>query len=244
MPGWETIDIGGKTADIFEPRRITGGAPRAAVLHLHGHGLGTLKDSAVFTAELDKHGLPCVCPHGQRSWWLDRICTEFDPQITPQRHLLDAVVPWIGKRWGIEPPCIALTGNSMGGQGALLLAYRYPRMFPIVAAISPAIDFHNWHGHGLPLDEMFPTREAARQETATLRLHPLNWPKHQLIVCDPGDEEWFEGVERLASKLRSMGIPFESDFETRQGGHGWPYFERMAERTIGFVSAAVSRLVE
>ena len=39
-PGWQTIDIGGKAADVFEPRypRI----PTQAVLFLHGHGLQTL----------------------------------------------------------------------------------------------------------------------------------------------------------------------------------------------------------
>ncbi|MEX0717393.1 MAG: alpha/beta hydrolase-fold protein [Planctomycetaceae bacterium] len=242
MSGWRTIEIGGKAADVYEPRSgSAGGADDAAILHLHGHGLATLKDNAPFTAEFEKHGLRVVCPHGARSWWLDRVCAEFDPHVTPRRHLLDAVVPWIAERWGIEPPRIGLTGVSMGGQGALLLAYRHPRTFPVVAAISPAVDFHIWHGRGLPLDEMCATREDARQETATLHLHPLNWPKHQLIVCDPGDEDWFEGIERLASKLRSTGIPFEHDLETRHGGHGWPYFEHMAERVVGFVADRLGR---
>lgn len=234
MAGWETVEIAGKQADVFEPQRLAAG--EGVVLHLHGHGLATLKDNAPFTAQFEKHGLRVVSPHGGRSWWLDRICTEFDPHVTPQRHLLEAVVPWIAERWGVAPPRIGLTGNSMGGQGALQLAYRRPREFPVVAAISPAVDFHVWHGRGLPLDEMFETREAARQETATLQVNPLNWPRHQLLVCDPDDEDWFEGVERLASKLGSTGIPFEHDFHTRHGGHSWDYFEHMAERVVGFVA--------
>ena len=36
---------------------------------------------------------------------------------------------------------LALLGVSMGGQGALRMAYKYPNIFPTVAAISPAIDF-------------------------------------------------------------------------------------------------------
>ena len=89
----------------------------------------------------------------------------------------------------------------MGGQGALQLAYRYPREFPVVAAISPAIDFHHWYGQGLPLDEMFASREAARQATATLQIHPLGWPRHQLLVCDPEDVDWYEGVDRLVAEI-------------------------------------------
>lgn len=240
MPQWSTIEIEGKSADMFEPCG-TGPYP-FAVLHLHGHGLETLKDKPAFTAELEKHGLPAICPHGQRSWWLDRVCTEFDPQVTPLAFLRDSVVPYIAERWGVEPPRIGVTGISMGGQGALQLAYRFPRQFPVVAAIAPAVDFHNWHGRGLPLDEMFSTPESARQATATLYVHPLNWPQQQLIVCDPADADWFDGCERLASKLYSMGIPFERDFETSAGGHSWEYFNALAPRVIEFVAAKLRSL--
>jgi len=230
---WREVEIAGKPADVFEPQRPVDGR---AVLHLHGHGLETLKDNSAFTAELERHGLRAICPHGQRSWWTETVCREFDAGISPLEFLTERLVPWIAAHWNVRPPGIGLTGISMGGQGVLQLAYRRPREFPVVAAISPAVDFHNWVGQGLPLDEMFRDREAARQQTATLRVHPISWPKHQLLLCDPTDEEWFEGVERLAMKLASTGIPFESDFQTSAGGHSWDYFNSMAERVIGFVA--------
>lgn len=234
MGTWETSQLAGKLIDVFEPSHPA--EHQHLVMHLHGHGLQTLKNNAAYSAELDRHGLRCVCPHGQRSWWLDLICREFDESISPLVFLTDRVLPWIESRWGIMPPAIGLSGISMGGQGVLQLAYRRPREFPVVAAISPAVDFHNLHGCGLPLDEMFPNREAARQQTATLQFHPLNWPRHQLIVCDPADNDWFEGADRLTMKLRSMGVPFEIDFETTNGGHTWDYFDRMAPRVIGFIA--------
>lgn len=236
---WTTVEIGGKPADIFEP---TEPHPAGrAVLHLHGHGLETLKDKPAFTAELERHGLRAVCPHGRRSWWSDVVCEEFDAEMTPIQHLREHVVADIAARWDIAPPNIGLTGISMGGQGVLQLAYRHPREFPVVAAISPAVDFHNWHGQGLPIDEMFANREAARQATVTLQLHPLNWPRHQWFVCDPTDEDWFEGVERLAMKLSSSGIPFEADLETSAGGHSWDYFNSVAGRAIGFVAERLEK---
>jgi S-formylglutathione hydrolase len=132
----------------------------------------------------------------------------------------------------------------MGGQGGLQLAYRFPREYPVVAAISPAVDFHNLYGQGLPLDEMFAGKEAARQETATLRIHPLNWPRHQLLVCDPADSRWFEGAERLAGKLWSIGIPFESDLETSAGGHSWQYYQSMAARCVDFLADRLDALAQ
>ena len=239
MGQWQQIDIAGKTADVFLPGKR---APTDfAILFLHGHALVTLKDNAVYTAQLERHGLACVCPRGMRSWWGDRICHEFDVHVTPVEYLRQSVLPWMAARCGAAPPAVALLGVSMGGQGALRLAYRFPQQFPVVAALAPAVDFHIWHGRGLPLDQMYPTAETARQDTATLLLHPLHWPRHQLLMCDPTDACWFEGTERLASKLHSTGIPFESDFVTRHGGHSWDYFNHVAPRAMQFVVNALEQ---
>ena len=237
---WQQIQIDGKTADVFEPVEATG----PVVIHLHGHGLATLKDNPAFSAEFDRWGLRVICPHGQRSWWLDMVCTEFDDRQTPLAFVRDRIVAAIADLWDCRPPQIGLMGISMGGQGALQLAYRYPRQFPVVAAIAPAVDFHNWHGQGLPLDAMFDNPEAARQETATLQLHPLNWPPHQLLVCDPQDVDWFEGVDRLSMKLSSSGIIFERDLETSAGGHSWDYFDHMAEKVVQFVAERLKRVAD
>ena len=76
-----------------------------------------------------------------RSWWTDRICPEFDPHLSAERHVLDRVLPWLAEHWNVRPPQIALLGASMGGQGALRFSYKHPNIFPIVAAIAPAIDY-------------------------------------------------------------------------------------------------------
>jgi pimeloyl-ACP methyl ester carboxylesterase len=239
MGQWQQPDIGGKPADVFYPHQRS--PMNFAVLFLHGHGQITLKDNAVYTAQLDRLGLACVCPHGRRSWWGDRMCREFDARITPVEYLRQSVIPWMAEHLHAGPGAIALLGVSMGGQGALRLAYRYPQQFPIVAALGPAVDFQIWHGRGLPLDEMYASPEAARQDTATLLLNPLNWPRNQLLMCDPADAEWFEGAQRLASKLYSTGIPFKSDFETTHGGHSWEYFNHAAPPVMQFLVDALEQ---
>jgi S-formylglutathione hydrolase FrmB len=239
MGHWQQVEIAEKAADVFFPSKWSPG--NFAVLFLHGHGLVTLTENAVYTAHFERLGLACVCPHGKRSWWGDRVCEEFDSRQTPVNYLRQSVLPWMAEHFRAAPPAIALLGVSMGGQGALRLAYRFPHEFPIVAALAPAIDFHIWYGRGLPLDEMYPDAEAVRQGTATLLLHPLNWPRHQLLMCDPADGDWFEGTERLASKLYSTGIPFERDFETQHGGHSWEYFNHVAQRVMQFLAGALEQ---
>ncbi len=231
---WTQTRIAGKTADLFAPRNPV--EPARGVLHLHGHSGTTLSHNPAYTSALERHGLYCLCPHGARSWWLDRVCGEFDPEIPPMQYLRNEIVPWMQREWLLAPPRIALTGISMGGQGVMQLAFRFPREFPVVAGLAPAIDFQHWHGRGLPLDEMFESREASRQATALLHIHPLNWPRHLFFACDPADAEWFDSSDKLAMKLSSSGIAFDSDLETSAGGHDWTYFDAMAEKVIGWVA--------
>lgn len=225
--------MGGKPVDVFEPERAS---PRGVVVFLHGYDGVTLRENAVFTAQLNEHSLACVCPLGPECWWTDRVFPPFDPTRSPVEFLSQEVPEYCHTRWNLEPAQIGVTGVEMGGQGALQLAYRKARVFSVVVAISPKVDFETWYGHGTSLDEIFPNREAARQATATLHIHPLDWPKHQLLLCDPADHYCIDGVLTLASKLSSTGIPFESDVTTTYGGFGWPYANAMAATAIGFLS--------
>lgn len=233
LDNWSTMEVDQRRVDIFEPE---GDSPQGAVLFLHGHGGVGLTENRVFTELFQQHSLVAVCPDGGQSWWMDRICPDFDHRVTPAQWLIDSILPYTQTRWQIEPPRIALLGVSMGGQGALQLAYRQARDFPVVAAISPAVDFHQLHGHGLPLDAMYETLEDARQETVVLNLHPLAWPRQQFFCCDPQDADWFDGCSRLAMKLSSSGIMYERDLETSAGGHSWDYFNHMAPRAMEHIA--------
>ena len=98
------------------------------------------------------------------------------------------------------------------------------------------------YGLGLPLDDWYSSPEDARQQTIPLHLNPLNWPAHQLLACDADDDDWFEGVERLASKLTSSGIPVTTAFESHDMGHCWDYFDTAASTVIDFVTDRLSQV--
>ncbi len=230
---WSRLDIGGKSADVYDlPAAVQ---PRFAVLHLHGAGLHTLIERPAFTRLFDELRLVCICPHGQRSWWGDRVCTEFDPEVTPERYLLQSVVPFFRQRWNLAPRGIGIQGISMGGQGALRLAFKHPDVFPVVAAISPAIEYYELYGQGTPIDEMYDSKEQCRQDTVPMHVHPSRYPPHIFFGIDPTDAAWFRGNDRLHEKLSALGVSHEFDLTTRAGGHSWDYFNHMAERVVRFV---------
>jgi pimeloyl-ACP methyl ester carboxylesterase len=233
---WSEFELAGHACEIYEPPRVN---PHGyVVIYLHGVHQNRLEDQPAFVREFDRYGLRVVCPRTARSWWTDKICDEFDPGITAQRYVVEHVTTWIARQWGAEPPRIALLGTSMGGQGALKIAFKYPAKFPVAAAISPAIDYHLRMDEGdETLGQMYADKEAARQDTATLHVHPLNWPRNIWFACDPTDVRWHESAERLRMKLAALGIPHECDLETSGGGHGFEFYGRMAEKALGFIAA-------
>lgn len=236
---WTSVAIAGKPADVFAPSAPA--RPRFGLLYLHGIGLETLSSSPIYTRLLEQHQLACVCPQGQRSWWADRICAEFDPRLTPEKHLLQNVVPFFAERWGLKPPAIGIFGISMGGQGALRLAFKHPRTFPVVAGISSALDYYELYGQGSPLDEMYDSKEQCRQDTALLHLPPVHPPPHIYYCIDPDDRPWYRGNDRVHEKMTALGVPHEIDFTTRAGGHSWDYFHQAAPRVVEFLLGGLTK---
>ncbi|MBX9678747.1 MAG: hypothetical protein K2X38_08270 [Gemmataceae bacterium] len=237
LPGWSQLEIGGKKADVFTPPS----RPQLGALFLHNIHLETLATNLTYTAILTQRNMACVCPHGQHSWWLDRVCPEFDPTLTAEKHLLQNVVPFFGSRWNIPSRSVSVFGISMGGQGALRLAFRNPKLLPVVAGIAPAIDFQDAHGMGFALDDMFDSKEQARQDTATMHIHPYDYPPHVFFCIDPSDQDWYRGNDRLHEKLGALGVPHTIDFTTTGGGHTWEYFNRMAEPTLRFLAEGLEK---
>ena len=238
---WTRVEIAGHPSDVYEPPQAS---PHGyVVLYLHGVHLGLLAENAIVSGELARHGLRAIVPITRRSWWTDRICEEFDPHISAERYVLDHVLPYVAQRWGAVPPRVALLGTSMGGQGGLRFAFKYPNKFPIVAAISPAIDyqlrFDEEEEETLPL--MYPSAEAARQDTATLHVHPLNWPRNIWFCSDPTDWLWHDSAQKLRMKLSALGIPHEFELEMEAGGHSWDYYNHMSPAAIGFLAERLER---
>lgn len=235
---WRAVTIAGKPADVFDP---PGERPRFALLYLHNSQGQTLAGVPFATQLLTRHALACVCPHGKRSWWTDRPCAEFDPTVSAERHLVDAVLPFARQRWELPPRRIGLLGVGMGGQGALKLAFRYPQALPAVAAIAPALDYHDLHGRGTPLDDMYDSKEQCRQDTAPMHLPPHEPPQHIWWCHDPDDEHWHRGGDRLHEKMGALGVEHVADLETRAAGQAEAYFEHMLTRAVDFLLAGLEK---
>ena len=244
---WSVIDVAGHPCEVHAPPEPAAGR---AVIYLHGVRERWLQEMPVLRDLVERHRLPVLAPRTGRSWWVDRIVPSFDARITPERYVVDTIRAEVGRRFGVAAPGIALLGTSMGGQGALRIAYRHPAIFPIAAAVAPAIDFHLAMRDAADRDDgdsydtlwqLYGDVERARQDTAILHVHPLNWPRHQLFASDPDDLHWHDGAARLREKLVSLGIPHASLLEPRGGGHSVEYYDRVAPDVMQFVLDALDK---
>ena len=233
---WSQIELAGHPCRLYEPPSPS--EHNYTIVYLHCSEIASLRNYPSFVEQFDRYGLRVIEPVTGLSWWTDHIWPGFDQKISAEAYVLKHVLPFVAERWNSRPPQLALLGISMGGQGALRIAYKHPNIFPTVAAISPAIDFQKRIDEGVDpgLEEMYGDAESARQDSALLHIHPLNWPRNQFFCCDPTDYRWYESADRLKMKLWSLGVPFESDMETEAGGHSFKYASHMAERAIGFIA--------
>lgn len=238
---WSEVQLAGHTCYVFEPHQPN--PHDYVIIYLHCSQSASLRAYPAFTKEFNRYGLRVIAPVTGQSWWTDRIWPVFDSNISAERYVIERVLPYIADRWSAVPPKIALLGVSMGGQGALRMAYKNPNLFPTVGAIAPAIDFQKRIEEGVDpgLDFLYRDAEEARQDTATLHIHPLNWPRNQFFCCDPTDVRWHESAERLRMKLYSLGVPFECDLETVAGGHSFDYASHMAPRVMAFLVESLEK---
>jgi pimeloyl-ACP methyl ester carboxylesterase len=206
-----TRDVSGKPVELLEPETTR---PRFGLIFLTDSGDSDIRRSITDSERLSRHAMGCAVPQ-IGSWWSSRIEAGFDPQRSAEHWLLEELLPFVIGRWGLNPNAIAIAGTGAGGQGALRLALKHPARFPIVAAVDAALDHHELFGMGTPLDDIYPSREHCRQDTAILHIHPAKQPTHIWFGADP-DSRWFRGNDRLHEKLAALGVShqFENQSET------------------------------
>ena len=234
MGTWENLNIDGHACEVFLPEEPSPFGD--TLIYLHDVHLKGLRGRAAFEGAFSQFGLRVLAPFTGHSWWSDKLCTEFDQNRTAESYLIDCIVPWIATHGEAQPAQIGLLGIGMGGQGGLRLSFKYPDLFPHVAAITPAIDYQEcWNNENYLLAQMYANPEAVRQDTATLHIHPLYWPRNIWFCSDPLDLIWSESAQRLSMKLSALGIPYQADLEMKPKKTDEDYEEQMALPAVEFL---------
>ena len=230
-----------KNVVVVPEQYLTGDQDRRyPVLYLLHGATGCYSDWSKKTnleALATKHSMIIVCPDGQDSWYFD---SPIDPKMQFETYVSKELVNYIDTHYRTlaRADKRAITGLSMGGHGALWLAWRHPDVFKHCGSMSGGVDItkfpDSWN-----IDKRLGKYETHKQcwaQHAVINLVPTLKPGQNIIIDDGYDDFFYQVNLDLHKALLAKKIPH--DFIIRPGKHSWNYWVNSLDYQLVFFEKA------
>ena len=184
----------------------------------------------------DKMGLVIVMPDGRDSWYWD---SPKNPELQMESFFTKTLVPYIDRHYPTRAvkEQRAISGLSMGGQGAMYLAMRHPDIWGNAGSTSGGLDIRP-----------FPERWKMKESLGTLEENRDAWEVHTPInlvpsiqpgtinfIFDCGTDDFFAEVnENFHKALVEQGIAH--DYIQRPGNHSMTYWNNSLPYQLYYVT--------
>jgi S-formylglutathione hydrolase FrmB len=174
----------------------------------------------------DRYGLIVVCPDG--SYACAYIDSPIDSNYRYDTHITQELIPFVEKKY----PAIsdrknrAITGLSMGGHGALTLAWRHSDLFSACGSMSGAVHLEKLINYPrfYPIIGDTTNQRNNWQAFSMIRMIEKPTALPLLIYFDCGQEDFlYESNKNLHEKMKRLGI--NHVYTEGPGGHTWSYWE-------------------
>ncbi len=217
---------------------LSNGFPVVYLLHGYsGRYDNWIKKVPMLVTYAEDYRVMIVCPDGDySSWYFD---SPVDSSMRYETYIAREVPAYIDAHYRTIPTRQgrAITGLSMGGHGALFLAWRHPGVFGACGSMSGGVD----------LSGLKKKYDIAQRLGDTIR-HSTNWKNYSVInlvekikpdslamLIDCGlDDFFFADNQALHQKLVAMKVPH--DYIERPGKHNWEYWETAVPFQLLFFS--------
>lgn len=205
---------------------------------LHGYG-GNHKTWLNIKPELpvlaSAHGMIIVCPDGAKSWYWD---SPKDSALRYETYVSSELIDYIDMHYKTRADRSgrAVTGLSMGGQGALWLGIRHQDVFGACGSTSGGVDIR-------PFPDSWDMKKSLGEYRDNIEI----WDRHTIssilpLVCnglpiyiDCGTDDFFYNVnEQLHKDMLYRNIKHE--YVTRPGRHNASYWNFSIEFQMLFFS--------
>lgn len=195
-----------------------------------------------------KYDVIIVCPDGQDSWYFD---SPVDPKMQFETYVSKELVSYIDSHYRTIPNRFmrAITGLSMGGHGALFLAFRHPDVFWSCGSMSGNMDItqfpDSWH-----IKDRLGNYEDNKQRwrdhavcnlVDQVKASELK-PAQNIIIDDGLNDIFIKNNIAMHEQLVEKGI--DHDFTTRPGRHSWDYWVNSLDYHLMFFHKAFIRGAE
>ena len=193
----------------------------------------------------NEFGVIIVCSDGQDSWYFD---SPIDPTMQFETYVSKELVEYIDSHYRTYANRYmrAITGLSMGGHGALFLAWRHPDVFWSCGSMSGNMDItqfpDSWHIKDR-LGEQAANPQRWRDHAVCNQVDRLKnstlTPAQNIIIDDGLNDIFIKNNIALHEQLVAAGI--DHDFTVRPGRHSWDYWVNSLDYHMVFFKKAFDR---
>ncbi|MDR3652828.1 MAG: alpha/beta hydrolase family protein [Paludibacter sp.] len=166
-----------------------------------------------------------VCPDGgYSSWYFD---SPIDSTYQYETYITKELIPFIDTHFSTIPNRFgrAITGNSMGGHGALYLAIRNPVLFGSAGSMSGGVDLRS----STKLFDIakrignFDTNRAEWDNRSVINMVETLKKGELNLIIDCGVSDFFYQINAGLHR-RLMALNIDHDYIERPGEHNWAYW--------------------
>ncbi len=224
---------------VVVPDSCSEAEPMPTVYFLHGFSDNPQKLFGGFdlVAYADRYSTIIVVPDGGfSSWYWD---SPIDSSMRYETFVARELTNYIDSHYSTiaSSAARAVTGYSMGGQGAMYLSIRNQDVFGAAGSMSGGVDIRP-----------FPTQWEISKRLGTIEEHPENWeeftvmnqldrlsPDALALIIDCGVDDFFFKVNNaLHEELENRKIPHT--YITAPGVHNLEYWQKMLPHHLLFFS--------
>ncbi|GGE69941.1 S-formylglutathione hydrolase FrmB [Pedobacter psychrotolerans] len=235
-------------AVVVKPNTYSASKKYPTLYLLHGAG-GNYADWVKQTPDRetvenlsDLFSMVVVCPDGGvTSWYFD---SPIDKTYQYETYVSNELVNYIDQHYATikDRSGRAITGLSMGGHGALYLAFRHQDVFGACGSMSGGVDLRPFPENWNISKRLGPYSENPDrwEGNSVVNLTHLLVPNKLAMMIDCGDGDFFYKVNvALHDKLLDRNIPH--DFIIRPGVHNWAYWGNAIHYQMLFFSKYFER---
>lgn len=215
-------------AVVVLPDAYKKGGRFPVVYLLHGFGgnyADFTKNYPVIKQCADQYKMILVCADGNvSSWYLD---SPVDEKWKYETYVAGELVNWIDQHYKtiVSNRGRAITGLSMGGHGALSLAFKHSDVFGAAGSMSGGVDIRPFPNNWLIAQRLGPEAEFPerwKENSVIENIHRIK-PNQLSLIVDCGTDDFFYPVN-LAFHERLLSAKIPHDFIVRPGAHNSAYW--------------------
>ncbi len=225
-------------AVVIKPTNYANQKDFATVYLLHGaYGKydNWVKKVSSLQADADVYEVIIVCPDGsENSWYFD---SPVDSTYKFETHISKEVPDYIDAKYKTKKDrkYRAITGLSMGGHGAIFIAFRHAETFGACGSMSGALNISTIK-NGYDINKRIGKLDSTN-------LYYKNWSVFNIIETKPSDsliiildcglQDFICGMSKAThEKLVALKIPH--DYIERPGKHDWNYWSNAVKYQLLF----------